>query len=314
MQNDQTILNQEKKRILITGSNGLLGQKLTDLYRTLPGISLLATGIGPDRYPHQEGYRYAEMDITSESDVQRIFEEFKPDTVINTAAMTNVDACETQQELCRQLNVVAPGILARASRGYDAHLIHISTDFIFPGTKKLYTEEDEPEPLSVYGKSKWEGEQQVMQHAGQWTIVRTIIVFGVAHNLSRSNTVLWAYNMLKDQAPSKVVDDQFRTPTLAEDLAMGCRLIEQKNATGIYNISGNDFMSIHELVLRVAKHFRFSTDHVSIVKTESLNQPAKRPPITGLDITKARRDLGFEPRSFEECLDIFVKQLEESKG
>lgn len=268
--------------------------------------------MGPDRYPVQEGYTYRELDITDEKNIREVFREIQPDTVINTAAMTNVDACETQIEECRRLNVLGPALLGSACREWGAHLIHISTDFIFPGTKKLYTEEDTPGPLSVYGNSKWEGEKAVMAAGGKWTIVRTIIVFGVAHNLSRSNTVLWAYHILKDQSPAKVVDDQFRTPTLAEDLAMGCRLIELREAEGIYNISGRDFMSIYELVQRVAVHFQFSMENISVVKSESLNQPAKRPPVTGLDITKAKRDLGYEPHSFEDALDIFVKQLNSS--
>lgn len=297
-----------KKTVLVTGSNGLLGQKLTDLYRTLDDVRLVATGIGPDRYPYKTGYEYVEMDITNKSQIQAVFEQFEPDTVINTAAMTNVDACESQKELCDELNIEGPRNLAETCSSFGSHLIHISTDFIFPGTKKLYSEEDEPDPLSYYGKSKWEGEQEVMSLATKWSVVRTIIVFGVGYNLSRSNTVLWGYEVLKNQSKANVVDDQFRTPTLAEDLAMGCRLIEQKEATGVFNISGKDFMSIYELIERIASHFQFSTNHITKVKSASLNQPAKRPPITGLDITKARIQLGFEPHSFEEALDIFAAQ------
>lgn len=286
-----------------------MGQKLTDLYRGNKEINLINTGIGPDRYPKPTGYTYVEMDITNQEQVRKVMEDFLPATVINTAAMTNVDACELNPESCLQLNVEGPRILAVECARKNAHLIHISTDFIFSGTKKLYTEEDKPEPLSVYGRSKLEGEKMVMDNTGKCTIARTIIVWGVGHNLSRTNTVLWAYDVLSKQTDSKVVDDQFRTPTLAEDLAIGCRLLEEKEATGIYNISGKDFMSIYELMERVADYFGFSMERIAKIKTAELKQPAPRPLITGLDISKARTQLGYEPRSFEEGLEIFKKQL-----
>jgi dTDP-4-dehydrorhamnose reductase len=148
-----------------------------------------------------------------------------------------------------------------------------------------------------------------MELAGVWTIVRTVMVYGVADDMSRSNMVLWAYQMLKTQSVSKVVDDQFRTPTLAEDLAKGCLLIAEKKAQGIYNICGPDYMSVAELVMRVSNYFHFNTDHVSIVKTDALSQPAKRPLLTGLDITKARTELGFDPSTFDEGLHLVKLQL-----
>jgi dTDP-4-dehydrorhamnose reductase len=126
--------------------------------------------------------------------------------------------------------------------------------------------------------------------------------------MSRSNIVLWAYNTLKNGTPAKVVNDQYRTPTLAEDLAMGCFLAEQKQAQGIYNIAGPDYFSIHELMERVAQYFGFQLDNISLVSSETLNQPAKRPPITGLDIRKAVKELGYEPHSFSDGLGIVAIQ------
>jgi dTDP-4-dehydrorhamnose reductase len=105
-----------------------------------------------------------------------------------------------------------------------------------------------------------------------------------------------------------VVNDQYRTPTLAEDLAMGCFLAEQKQAQGVYNIAGPDYFGIHELMERVAQCFGFRLDAISLVSSETLNQPAKRPPITGLDISKAKKELGYEPHSFRDGLDIVAKQ------
>jgi len=240
--------------------------------------------------------------------MRTLIEKYKPTAVINTAAMTNVDACESDKEGCDAMNIDAVENLARLSAELGFRLIHLSTDFIFDGTHPMYTEEEKPNPLSYYGRSKWEGEKRVMQFAKNWAILRTVLVYGVVQDMSRSNIVLWAYNTLKNGTPAKVVNDQYRTPTLAEDLAMGCFLAEQKQAQGVYNIAGPDYFGIHELMERVAQYFGFQLDNISLVNSETLNQPAKRPPITGLDISKAMKELGYAPHSFNEGLSIVSKQ------
>lgn len=294
--------------ILITGSNGLLGQKLTDLYLQHPEKPFVATGKGANRHPIKVGYVYEDADITDHGRMRELVEKYRPTAIIHTAAMTNVDACETDKEVCVALNIDAVENLAKLSTEFGARLIHLSTDFIFDGTHPMYTEEEEPNPLSYYGWSKWEGEKRVMQFAKDFAILRTVLVYGVVADMSRSNIVLWAYNTLKNGSPAKVVNDQYRTPTLAEDLAMGCFLAEEKNAQGIYNICGPDYMGIHELMERMAQFFDFKLDNITLVSSDTLNQPAKRPPITGLDITKAIRDLNYQPHTFAQGLEMVAKQ------
>ncbi len=214
----------KRKRVLVTGSNGLLGQKLTDIYRQIPDVELMATAKGEDRYYEKTGYHFASMDIANKEEVMNVIGDFKPYTIINTAAMTNVDACEDEKDLCYQLNVTAIEYLVEAANSVGAHFINISTDFIFDGTAGPYSEDDKPNPLSYYGWSKWMGEKIMKKQAAKWSILRTVLVYGLVNDMSRSNIVLWAKEALEKKKPIKVVDDQFRTPTLAEDLAMGCRL------------------------------------------------------------------------------------------
>lgn len=297
------------KKVLITGSNGLLGQKLLDLYLTIEDIELIATARGENRYPRKEGYTYTSLDITNEKEVQQVIAQHAPDCIINTAAMTNVDSCETDKEGCDKLNVDAVAYLIAAANTEGAHLIHLSTDFIFDGKKGPYKEDDEPNPLSYYGHSKLLAENMVREYCTKWSIVRTVLVYGVVNDMSRSNIVLWAKGALEKGQPINVVDDQFRTPTLAEDLANGCQLIEHKQAEGIYNISGKDQMSILELVQRVANYFDLDASVLRVVSSESLNQPAKRPPLTGFDLTKSRKVLGYEPHSFEQGIGVLMEQL-----
>jgi dTDP-4-dehydrorhamnose reductase len=297
------------KKVLITGSNGLLGQKLLDLYLTIEDIELIATARGENRYPRKEGYTYTSLDITNEKEVQHVIAQHAPDCIINTAAMTNVDSCETDKEGCDKLNVDAVAYLIAAANTAGAHLIHLSTDFIFDGKKGPYKEDDEPNPLSYYGHSKLLAENMVREYCTKWSIARTVLVYGVVNDMSRSNIVLWAKGALEKGQPINVVDDQFRTPTLAEDLAKGCQLIENKQAKGIYNISGKDQMSILELVQRVANYFDLDASVLRVVSSESLNQPAKRPPLTGFDLTKSRKVLGYEPHSFEQGIGVLMEQL-----
>jgi dTDP-4-dehydrorhamnose reductase len=297
------------KKILITGSNGLLGQKLIDLYLKNNDVKLIATARGINRYPIDEGYEYAIMDITSFEQVQEVIKKYKPHCIINTAAMTNVDQCEEDMVGAENLNINAVSHLIDAANQVDAHFIQLSTDFIFDGKAGPYKEDDEPNPLSFYGKTKLEAEKIIRAKSNKWSIIRTILVYGIVHDISRSNIVLWAKNAIEKGQPLKIVDDQFRSPTLAEDLAIGCQLVEQKEAEGIYNISGKDQMSIVSLVERVADYFQLDKTSIERVSSSTLNQPAKRPPITGFNLEKSIKELGYNPHSFEEGIELLMRQL-----
>lgn len=297
-------------KILVTGSNGLLGQKLIAALRTDPAVQLIATSRGADRTPEPLADRYRAMDITQRADVDEVIDEVRPNVIIHTAAMTNVDACELDAEACHLQNVVATGYLIDAAERHGSHFIFLSTDFIFDGQNGPYSEADRPAPLSIYGQSKLDGERMVATSGlDRWAIARTIIVYGIAEGLSRSNVVLWAKGALEKGSPINVVDDQWRMPTLAEDLADGCIRIAKQGATGIFHLSGPDGMSILELVQRVAAYFDLDASIVSRVSSESLGQPAKRPPRTGFILDKARKELGYSPHSFENGLAVLAAQL-----
>ena len=298
-------------KVLITGSNGLLGQKLLHKIREDDTLELVATSIGVNRVSQKTGYRYISLDVTNKKEVERVILAQKPHVVINTAAMTNVDLCEDKRRECDSLNINAVKYLADLCKKIDAHLIHISTDFIFDGENGPYSEDDEPNPLSYYGLSKLKSEQLLQAHSVNWTILRTIIVFGVGENLSKGNIVLWAKDALAKGDSLNIIDDQFRAPTLAEDLADICILAAKKKALGIFNASGKDIMSIYELVERVAKHYRMSTDNLNKISTSTLNQKAVRPPKTGFILDKSINELGYKPHSFEECLALMDEQIKQ---
>lgn len=298
------------KRILVTGSNGLLGQKLTDLCLSDPEIELIASSKGPNRHPVKAGYSYEDMDILDSGQIERVVEKYLPDTIINTAAMTNVDACENDQQNCYALNVEAVKSLITSCERHDIQLIHLSTDFIFDGENGPYREEDNPNPLSYYGQTKLDAEELLKNSSCRWVILRTIIVYGIVNDMSRSNIVLWAKSALEKGNPINVVDDQWRMPTLAEDLASCCLLAAKKNAEGVFNASGKDMLSIIELVRKVAEYWGLDQSLIKPISADSLNQTAKRPKRTGFVLEKSEQQLGYHPRSFEQGLAFIDAQLQ----
>lgn len=301
-------------KILVTGSNGLLGQKLVYKLKANGNVSLIATARGENRLVDKQGYIYEPLDITNYENVKAIFEKYKPDVVINTAAMTNVDACETQKEEAWLMNATSVSHQVKVlenlkGSSYDPHFIHLSTDFIFDGTHGPLTEEEKPNPLSYYAETKLEAERIVIASKLKWAIARTVLVYGIVDNMSRSNIVLWVKQNLEAGKTINVVDDQFRTPTLAEDLADGCILIAEKGAEGIFNISGKDFYSILELTYVVADYYKLDKSLIKPSKSSDIKQPAVRPPKTGFIIDKARRVLGYDPHSFTEGIKLMEEQI-----
>ncbi len=297
-------------KILVTGSNGLLGQKLVQLILDEANHQLVATARGTNRLPiPEEKYTFQSLDITNREQVLEVIAQHKPDVVIHTAAMTNVDQCELEKEACWDLNVTAVKHLVEACKLNNAFLVHLSTDFIFDGENGPYDEEAEANPISYYGESKLAAERIIEESKIDWAIARTVLVYGIAHDMSRSNIILWVKNSLEEGKEIKVVDDQLRSPTLAEDLAKGCLLISEQKANGIFNISGSDLLTPYEMAIKTAQFFNLSTATMQKADASTFTQTAKRPPKTGLLIEKARTVLGYEPHTFDQGIAIVSEQM-----
>lgn len=299
-----------KKKILITGSNGLLGQKLVSLLLPNADVELLATSRGENKlaalYPQLS---FVSLDVTNPAEVKSVVATHQPTHIIHTAAMTNVDECEVNQDACWNLNVDAVEYLVKAAEENNVHFTHLSTDFIFDGLAGPYDEEAEANPISYYGESKLAAEQLVQKSSARWAIVRTVLVYGIVHDYGRSNIVLWVKNSLENQKTIKVVDDQFRTPTLAEDLALGCWLIADQNAEGVFNISSKEVLTPYAMALQVADYFKLDDSYITRADAGSFSQTARRPARTGFIITKAEEQLGFRPHTFTEGIAVVASQL-----
>ena len=296
-------------KILITGSNGLLGQKLVELLHKSAKNQVIATARGENRLPFTDGYEYKSMDITNREQVQDVIDKVKPNVIIHTAAMTNVDQCESEKDTCWQQNVSSVEYLVEACKKNDCFLLHVSTDFIFDGKAGPYKEDAEANPISFYGWSKYAAEKAVTNSDIRWGIARTVLVYGIAHDMSRTNIILWVKKSLEDGKNIKVVTDQWRTPTLAEDLAKGCALIAEKEAEGIFNISGKDFLTPYEMAMMTADYFKLDKSLISKADSTTFSQPAKRPPRTGFDLSKSQQVLDYQPVSFMKGIEVLAGQI-----
>ncbi|MDN3668697.1 SDR family oxidoreductase [Echinicola jeungdonensis] len=299
-----------KPNLIITGANGLLGQKLVKNLLEKDKFHVIATGRGKCRLPHSwKGYTYCSMDITKAGDVQEVFDQYKPEILIHGAAMTNVDQCESEKGACYLQNVEAIKHLVKACEQHQTYMVHLSTDFIFDGADGPYTEEAKPNPINYYGETKLQAEQIIESSNISWGIARTVLVYGISHDMSRSNIILWVKKSLEEGKTLQLVNDQLRTPTLAEDLAEGCILMAEKKAKGIFNISGKDLLTPYQMAIQTAEFFKLDISKIQKVDSSTFTQVAKRPLKTGFSIEKAKDQLKFKPKSFKEGIAILAKQL-----
>ncbi len=297
----------KKKCILITGANGLLGQKLVTLLSRDSSLDIVATAKGPSRLGAP--YAYTELDITDPARVASVFNDTRPDVVIHAAAMTNIDQCEADKEGCWSRNVTAVRLLTEACRLHHTFFLHLSTDFVFDGKAGPYHEADLPNPLNFYGWSKYAAEKTVAGSGTRWAIARTVLVYGIVPDMSRSNLILWVKKSLEQNQPVRVVNDQWRTPTLAEDLAIGCARIAGREAEGIFHLSGKDLLTPYQMALHTAGYFGLDASLISAAASSDFPGQPPRPPRTGFVLDKARTVLGYEPRSFEEGIAVLAGQL-----
>jgi len=295
------------KKILITGSNGLLGQAVYTVFSRETDFNLILTSVEQESFLKYDCY-YEQLDITNKESVKNIVRRHQPDFIINCAAFTDVDMCETERELCWKLNVDAVKNLIIASRISDAKVVHISTDYIFDGKNGPYMEDSTPNPLSFYGRSKLASENAITTSGIDYIIIRTIVLYGVGIKV-KNNFALWLINKLSNNQSVNIVSDQIGNATIADDLAYGILKAVEKNSSGIYNIAGKDIISRLDFTYILCDIFGFDKKLVSPIVTKDLNQPAQRPLNSGLITYKAETNLGFKPLTSKEGIQMLKFQL-----
>lgn len=287
--------------ILITGANGFLGYYLVQQLLE-KGRQVIATGKGINRLPFaQPGFTYMPMDFTDPFAVHDVFEATRPEIVIHAGAMSKPDACEQDPMLAYMVNVEATVHLLINAAEHKSFFVFTSSDFVFDGEKGMYAEEDTPNPVNYYGRTKLEAEEAVKEYEHGWAIVRTVLVYGKNHS-GHPNILSTVKQKLEHGKTYHVVNDQVRTPTYVEDLAKGLVSIIEKKAKGIFHLSGKDVLTPYEMAVRTADHLGLNKKLLIPVTADTFTQPAKRPLRTGFNIDKARKELGYDPISIDEGL------------
>lgn len=298
-----------KKRILILGSNGMLGQRVVEAFSNSDKYELQLASFENNSF--FEEIPYQKIDIGNKKEVKKLLLDFFPDYVINLAAYTNVDKCETEKELCWNVNVNAVGHLAKYCVPTNSHLIHISSDYVFDGKTGPYTEADLPNPISYYGRSKLAGENIIKRFDIPNTIIRTNVLFGAA-KYGRPDFVKWVVNSLRIKKSIRIVTDQINNPTYLDDLAEGIKTICDRSKIGLYHMGGAELLSRYQFTERISNFFNLDMDLVSPILTTELNQPAPRPLNSGLINLKAETEFGYKPRGLEECFRLMSNEWSNS--
>lgn len=294
-----------KKRILVVGSNGMLGQRTISFFLKQTNFEII--GCSVEEEPVTNNYEYYCCDLTKRENVKKIIYDFYPDFIVNAAAFTNVDLSEIERETAWKVNVKGVEYLAEAARVLDSHLIHISSDYIFDGTNGPYAENAKPNPLGYYGRTKLASENALRISGSVNTILRTNVLFGIAD--SRPDFVRWVINSLKGDKQIRIVTDQYNNPTFIDDLVQAISKVVEFKKDGIYHIGGRDFLSRFEFAEKIADFFDLDKNLICPIETEELNQRARRPLRSGLITLRAETELGYKPHTIIESLTLMKKEL-----
>jgi len=289
------------KRILITGANGFVGRYVVQQLLQ-KNYSVIATGKGDCRLSFTDAnFIYETLDFTNQAAVQHIFQKHQPQIVIHSGAISKPDECETDKEKAFLINVTGTQYLLKEAAAHKSFFIFLSSDFIFSGEEGMYAEEDMAAPVNYYGRTKLLAEEAVKQYPYDWSIVRTVLVYGPSHT-GRHNIVTLVAEGLQKEQPLQIVNDQIRTPTYVEDLAIGIVSIVENHKTGIYHISGEEVYTPYDMAIAVAEYLKLNTALITPVTADSFTQPARRPLKTGFNISKAKRDLNYNCTPLKEAL------------
>jgi dTDP-4-dehydrorhamnose reductase len=286
-------------KIFVTGGTGLLGTKLIELGKK--EFEMFSSVRSP---VESRNYKFIQLDIRERNKVFDALERIKPNVVFHTAALTDVDYCETRQKEAWDINVNGTRNIADTCQKNNIKMVYISTDYIFDGINGPYTENDTPNPINFYGRTKLEGEN-IVKELKDFLIIRSTILYGLH---KKENFLTWVIKMLKENKKINVVNDQYGTPTLADNCVEALLSLFKENKTGIYNVSGKDLMNRFNFALEIAEEFGLDKNLINPVSTKALKQSARRPMRAGLIVDKIEGDLNIKMLKIKEALDIVKSQ------
>ncbi|AEA46570.1 dTDP-4-dehydrorhamnose reductase [Archaeoglobus veneficus] len=287
-------------RIFITGGSGLLGHRIAEIalekgYEVYSGYC----------HNHPSAGKPVKIDLSNPVSIFETIKDAKPDVIMHTAALTNVDKCEKEKELAFRINVEGTKAIAEAVRKLNSFLIYVSTDYVFDGRKGMYREEDETNPVNYYGHTKLLGEQ----YCKDFCIARTCVIYGAKPASGKVNFVLWLIDKLRNGEKVRIVTDQYITPTLNTNLAKMMLEIAEKGLKGVFHLAGATRVSRFEFAETLADVFGLDKTLITPSKMEEINWVAVRPKDSSLDTSKAVKLLDEKPYALEKALKVLKEEM-----
>ncbi len=291
------------KKIFITGVNGQAGFYLSKYFSGKYDIF----GCSKDDFSYNKNIKYFQCDISDVKKISKLINGIKPDIIINTAALSNVDECERNKSLAYNVNYLGIQNIVNSIEHDEVLLIQLSTDYIFDGRKGEYSEEDIPNPVNYYGETKLMAEEYIHSQMDSFLIVRLSVLY--SHFIYKENFFDWVYSQLNNEKAIKVVIDLINTPTYVYNLFKGLEFLIEKKVNGVYHISNQEKVSRYDFAIKIANFFGFNADLIKKVLSSEINFTAKRPLNTTLSIEKIKK-LGYVPLNLEETFNDIKKYLE----
>ena len=284
------------KTLLITGAYGQLGDACVKFLKNNYNITL--SGVSPsDGGVH--------LDIRSKSSIEKVLSDIAPDVILNLAALTDVDGCELDPQQAKDINFSG---VKNLCRDFSGHFIQISTDYVFDGESGPYSEEYQPNPKSVYGKTKLSADNWLLDNYSKSTIIRTNILYSYTKR-TKASFLKWVVDSLNDNQNIKVVNDQWNNPTWTESLSSVIYKIIDNQAFDLYHYGDRDILNRFDFSILISKVFNLDSSLIMPISSDELNQIAPRPRKSGLITKKIESELGIIPKSVETCLNEIRKQF-----
>jgi len=292
-------------KLLIIGASGLLGSKLSKIAQNenFDIYSVYNKTKPPFGAPIQ-------LNIINKKALDLLFQKVKPEVVIHTAALTNVDKCEKEKKIALKINAEATKNIAVECKKQKSFLIYVSTDYVFNGNKGLYTENDVPDPINYYGYTKLKGEEHIQNNLSNYCIARTSVIYGAAQATGKINFALWLLNKLKKNEKVTIVKDQWNSPTLNKNLAEMILEIIKKGYRGIYHLSGATRIDRYSFCKILAQNFNLDTTLIEPIYSKDFVWKAKRPKDSSLNTQKAVQTLSKTPFNIEQSINALKKDIE----
>jgi len=289
-------------KFLVTGSTGLVGsQVVKDLIEQNHEVYSCYNKSKPERGTP------INLDLLNQDDLKNVIPKTKPDSIIHLAAMTNVDKCETQQDHAIKINSNATEIMAKQAAKQNIFFLYVSTDYIFDGKNGMRKEDDKPNPVGFYGRSKLAGEIALNNLASSHAIARTSTPFGIHHK--KKSFPLWVKQNLESKKEIPVLVDQFTSPTYVPNLSKMLIEIATRQITGIIHLAGATRISRYDLAELVADKLSLEKKLLIPTKTDEMDWKAQRPKDSSLDVSLATEILNEKPQTIQQSLTQFISKI-----